>query len=112
MTITEAIQYLQPIADSSCLPRYSDALNVAIRAMEELETTRSFIHEHGLDFALIGAWEKHKNHIREATKKVHGRLQRVYEDSLGWVDRCSCCKTVMNGEEIECPVCLARMDGE
>ena len=27
----------------------------------ELEFTRKFIHEHGLEFALASAWDKHKN---------------------------------------------------
>ena len=110
MQLEEAIRYLQPIADSASLTRYAEALNTAISAMEELEFTRNFIHDQGLDFALMGAWDKHKNHIADDGKKVHGRVQRVYEDSLGWVDRCSCCKTIVNGEERECPNCVAKMN--
>ena len=33
MKKTEAIAYLQPIADSSCVKRYSEALNLAISAL-------------------------------------------------------------------------------
>ena len=33
MTIEEAIKYLQPIADSASLSRYSEALNKAIDAL-------------------------------------------------------------------------------
>lgn len=29
----------------------------------ELEFTRKFIHEHGLEFALMSAWDKHKSGI-------------------------------------------------
>ena len=36
MTYAEAIEYLQPIADSSSLKRYSVALNKAIDAMREM----------------------------------------------------------------------------
>ena len=37
MTYAEAIEYLQPIADSSSLKRYSVALNKAICAMREMQ---------------------------------------------------------------------------
>ena len=37
MTYAEAIEYLQPIADSSHLKRYSVALNKAIGAMREMQ---------------------------------------------------------------------------
>ena len=37
MTYAEAIEYLQPIADSSILKRYRVALNKAIRAMQEMQ---------------------------------------------------------------------------
>lgn len=35
MTREEAIWYLQPIADSASLPRYAEALNMAIAALRE-----------------------------------------------------------------------------
>ena len=37
MTREEAIWYLQPIADSASLPRYAEALNMAIAALREQE---------------------------------------------------------------------------
>ena len=37
MTREEAIQYLQPIADSAHMKRYSEALGVAIAALREQE---------------------------------------------------------------------------
>jgi hypothetical protein len=37
MTYAEAIEYLQPIADSSSLKRYSVALSKAIHAMQEMQ---------------------------------------------------------------------------
>lgn len=37
MTREEAIWYLQPIADSASLPRYAEALNMAISALKEQE---------------------------------------------------------------------------
>lgn len=37
MTKEEAIWYLQPIADSASLPRYAEALNMAISALREQE---------------------------------------------------------------------------
>ena len=87
MTISEAIQYLQPIADSASLPRYSDALNTAIDAMQELEITREFIHEQGLEFSLIGVWDKYKNHIgtisQGRAQKRHGTEGRVTASDKG-----------------------------
>lgn len=35
MTREEAINYLQPIADSASLPRYAEALEMAIAALRE-----------------------------------------------------------------------------
>lgn len=112
MQLEEAIQYLQPIADSASLPRYADALNTAISAMEELEFTRNFIHDQGLVFALLNKWDERKDHIADDGNKVHGRLQRVYEDSLGWVDICSCCKSIVDDPKNYCPNCGEKMDGE
>lgn len=40
MTKEEAIWYLQPIADSASLPRYAEALNLAIAAMKEREQNK------------------------------------------------------------------------
>lgn len=37
MTREEAINYIQPIADSASLPRYAEALNMAISALREQE---------------------------------------------------------------------------
>lgn len=37
MTSEEAIWYLQPIADSASLPRYAEALNMAISALRKPE---------------------------------------------------------------------------
>lgn len=38
------------------------ALNEVVdKYRTELEFTRKFIHEHGLEFALASAWDKHKN---------------------------------------------------
>ena len=37
MTREEVIWYLQPIADSASLPRYAEALNMAISALREQE---------------------------------------------------------------------------
>lgn len=138
MSIKDSIQYLQPIADSASLPRYNEALNVAISAMEEVEFTRQFIHDQGLDFALLNKWEEQRkrvaeagktireeiDHIREVAKmvnqnhiagdgkKVSGQLQRVYEETLGWVDRCKCCKTIITDTETECPNCGENMNLE
>ena len=40
--------------------RVSDALEALYCFKgEELEFTRMFIHEHGLEFALASAWDKH-----------------------------------------------------
>ena len=39
MTKEEAIWYLQPIADSASLPRYAEALNMAIAALKEQDAT-------------------------------------------------------------------------
>lgn len=39
MTREEAIWYLQPIADSASLPRYAEALNMAIAALREQTVT-------------------------------------------------------------------------
>lgn len=112
MSIKDSIQYLQPIANSASLPRYAEALNAAISAMREIEFTRNFIHDQGLDFALMGAWNDRKDHIADGGKKFSGRLQRVYEDSLGWVDRCIRCKTIVTGKEKECPNCGAKINLE
>lgn len=54
MTLREAIEYLQPIADSAQLAGYSEALAVAINAMREVESLRDklkkiedkYINEH------------------------------------------------------------------
>lgn len=35
MTIQEAIDYLQPIAESAALPSYKEALGIAIAALKE-----------------------------------------------------------------------------
>lgn len=40
MTIKEAIDYLQPIADSAQLAGYSAALSVALDAMREVQSLR------------------------------------------------------------------------
>lgn len=45
MTREEAIWYLQPIADSASLPRYAEALNMAISALREQENKRYNTHE-------------------------------------------------------------------
>ena len=38
------------------------ALNEIVdKKSKELEFTRKFIHEHGLEFALASAWDKHRN---------------------------------------------------
>ena len=38
------------------------ALNEVVdKYKTELEFTRKFVHEHGLEFALASAWDKHKN---------------------------------------------------
>lgn len=50
--------------------------------------------------------------LTETNSVKSGLLQRVYEDSLGWVDRCNCCKTIVNGDERQCPNCGSKMDGE
>ena len=40
--------------------RVDDALEALYRfKCKELEFTRKFIHEHGLEFALASAWDKH-----------------------------------------------------
>ena len=48
MTIKQAIEYLQPIADSAQLAGYSAALAVAIDAMREVEKYRDAMQEGGL----------------------------------------------------------------
>ena len=35
--------------------------NLVYKYRTELEFTRKFIHEHGLEFELASAWDKHKN---------------------------------------------------
>ena len=40
MTIKEAIEYLQPIADSAQLAGYSAALAMALEAMREVDSLR------------------------------------------------------------------------
>lgn len=84
MTREEAIEYLSPIAESAALPRYKEALMLAISALKDqmpLETrkqaerntvgeriknarkhaklTQSEVAERaGVHFAMIGAWER------------------------------------------------------
>lgn len=54
--LKEAIKYLRPIADSSTMPNYTKALKTLLDAAEELEFTRGFIHDQGLEYALADAW--------------------------------------------------------
>lgn len=45
MTIKEAIDYLQPIADNSDVPKHVEALRVALDAMREVEVLREELKE-------------------------------------------------------------------
>ena len=79
MDIKNAIQYLRPIADSATLPNYSSALNAVLAAAEEVEFTRQFVHAHGLDFALMGAWNKSKERIADTGKTSLISRKRLLE---------------------------------
>lgn len=58
MTIKEAIDYLQPIADNAQLAGYREALDVAIDAMREVEHLREelederYRHDRYVDYAV------------------------------------------------------------
>lgn len=62
-TLKEAIKYLKPIADSSTMPSYTKSLKALLNAAEELEFTRDFICNQGLEFALADAWNKRKLNV-------------------------------------------------
>ena len=58
MTYKEAIQYLQPVADSTPLVGYGGALRAALQAMQEVESLRAelederYRHDRYVDYAV------------------------------------------------------------
>ena len=93
MTMDEAIQYLQPIADSASLPRHAEALNIAIDAMQ---------HQ--------------KDHVADDGKKVYAHWIEYRNPVIGRYFTCSNCgkdenhHTAVKGRY--CWNCGAKMDGE
>lgn len=68
----------------------------------ELEFTRKFIHDQGLEFELASAWEK------------DGHPAMMYRHGL-WLQKngfcyCSVCMTCGSPEWKRCPVCEAKME--
>ena len=75
MTREEAIWYLQPIADSASLPRYAEALNMAIAALREQEERKATLIQQYIKVPEKPQWIS-----------VEERLPEPYKNVLVWRD--------------------------
>ena len=75
---------------------------------EELQFTRQFIHNHGLEFALASEWEKAKQSSSAAEEK-RGRWITHSRGLNTWAE-CSNCLTCGSPHLKVCPVCETKME--
>ena len=75
---------------------------------EELQFTRQFIHDHGLEFALASEWEKAKQSSSAAEEKRGHWI--THSIGLNTWAECSNCLTCGSPHWKVCPVCEAKME--
>ena len=84
MTKEEAIWYLQPIADSASLPRYAEALNMAISALREQDATDTNVgHKTNADkFRSMTDEELADFFTKLASRQRNAILKQLHEKGL------------------------------
>lgn len=99
MNYKEAREYLQPVADTCVLPQYAEALEMALEALQEVESLRAQLEQ--LRAELADERYRHDRYVDYAVERDR-MMDQMKEDlrQSGRSDPCDYCKH--KGEQLNC----------